>query len=56
MVNVEDSCSMCAYCIYVKTKQYDCCDVDLYQCEVNDNIMDEFHSCYKTCDKFTEKE
>ncbi len=49
---MKDNCSICEYCRYIKTKEYDCCDVRLYKCKVTNEILDEFHIERKSCSKF----
>ncbi len=49
---MKDNCSICEYCRYIKTKEYDCCDVRLYKCGITNEILDEFHIERKSCSKF----
>lgn len=49
---MNDNCSICKCLCYIKTKEYDCCDVRLYKCEVTNKILDEFHIERKSCSKF----
>ena len=47
-----EKCSCCEYCRYIKTKEYDCCDVSLYKCDITKEVLDEFHVDRKPCNKF----
>ena len=45
-------CTYCEYCRYIKTKKYNCCDVNLYKCDITGETLDEFHIDKKACNKF----
>ena len=53
---MDNVCSICEYCHYVKTKKYDCCDVNLYKCDITNEILDDFHIERKACKKFHPQE
>ena len=49
---MKNNCSICDYCRWIKTKEYDCCDVQLYKCDKSGEIMDEFHIERRVCRGF----
>ena len=53
---MKDTCFICEHCSYVKTKEYDCCDVMLYKCDITNEILDEFHIDRKACANFYPKD
>lgn len=53
---MKDTCFICEHCSYVKTKEYDCCDVMLYKCDITNEILDEFHIDRKACAIFYPKD
>ena len=57
MANWWEKCQYCTYFHYIKTKKYDCCDVDLYKCDITGKVIDEFHiERMKLCNKFNEQD
>lgn len=52
VINIEDTCSICEYCIPIGIKELDCCDMYLYKCEIRNEVLDEFHVERKACKDF----
>lgn len=53
---MQDTCFICKHCKYIKTKEHDCCDVNLYKCYITGEILDYFHVDRKACDDFAAKD